>query len=288
LWVQKSFEVKQGVLYVVGTPIGNLDDFSPRVHQILSQVDLIAAEDTRHTKKLLSKFSFSTPLVSYHEHNEKKRCGELIEQLKMGKSIALVSDAGMPAISDPGEELVRQAVEQQIAVIPIPGPNAALTALVASGIEVQPFLFLGFLPRAKKERKEELEKWGHLPVTLVFYEAPHRLVAMLEDCLAILGDRDVAISREITKKHEEWLRGKLSECLSYLQQNGTRGEYTIVIGKGETKMEVEGEKWWASLSINEHVEYYIKKGENTKTAIKQTAKDRSIPKREVYQHYHCE
>ncbi len=287
MWVQKSFEAKQGVLYVVGTPIGNLDDLSPRVHEILSQVDLIAAEDTRHTKKLLSKFAFSTPLISYHEHNEKKRAGELIEQLKMGKSIALVSDAGMPAISDPGEELVRQAVEQQIAVIPIPGPNAALTALVASGIEAQPFLFLGFLPRTKKERKEELKKWGSLPVTLVCYEAPHRLIAMLEDCLDLLGDRDVAISREITKKHEEWLRGKLSECLGYLQENGTRGEYTIIIGKGDPKMEEEGEKWWASLSIVEHVEYYIKKGEITKAAIKQVARDRSLPKREVYQLYHC-
>ncbi|MBA4495839.1 16S rRNA (cytidine(1402)-2'-O)-methyltransferase [Paenactinomyces guangxiensis] len=285
---QKSFETDQGVLYVVGTPIGNLQDFSPRAEEILKKADLIAAEDTRHTRKLLTHFRISTPLISYHEHNHRTRGTELINRLLEGESIALVSDAGMPGISDPGEELVREAVERGIPVIPISGPNAAITALVASGLQTQPFIFLGFLPRSSKERKEVLKRWMNIPATLICYEAPHRLLSMLTDALEILGDRNAAISRELTKKHEQWLRGTLSECIAYLTENGTRGEYTIVI-EGSTCEEGEEnqeENWWTSLPLVEHVEKYIKEGLSKKEAIRQTASDRSLPKREVYNQYH--
>ncbi|RAL23158.1 16S rRNA (cytidine(1402)-2'-O)-methyltransferase [Thermoflavimicrobium daqui] len=289
MYIQKSFKQEQevGSLYIVGTPIGNLEDLSPRAQEILTQVQCIAAEDTRQTRKLLAKFSFSTPLISYHEHNQQSRGEELIERLLAGESIALVSDAGMPAISDPGEDLVQKAVRSHIPVIPIPGPNAALSALVASGIQTQPFLFLGFLPRSSKARKCELAKWAKLPATLLCYEAPHRLVSMLEDVYEICGDRIVAISREMTKKHEEWLRGLLSDCLAYIKESGTKGEYTIVIS-GVDSIQEEEEKvlWWDQLSILDHVKYYIDQGKTKKEAIQLTAKERGLPKREVYNLYH--
>jgi 16S rRNA (cytidine1402-2'-O)-methyltransferase len=290
LKIQKSFENNKGILYVVGTPIGNLQDLSPRAGEILRQVDIIAAEDTRHTRKLLSHFQFSTPLISYHEHNEQTRGKELIERLMKGEAIALVSDAGMPAISDPGEELVRQAVEHGIPVVPIPGPNAALSALVASGLPAQPFLFLGFLPRTPKARKEELKRWAQVPATLLCYESPHRLLSMLQDVLAVLGNRRVAISRELTKKHEEWIRGRLEDCIRYIAEAGARGEYTVVIEGATEKEEREttAENWWETLSVIEHVDTYIQQGKTKKEAIQQTAKDRSLPKREVYNAYHQE
>ncbi|SFJ35027.1 16S rRNA (cytidine1402-2'-O)-methyltransferase [Thermoflavimicrobium dichotomicum] len=273
---------------MVGTPIGNLGDLSPRAQEVLAQVDLIAAEDTRHTRKLLSKFNFSTPLVSYHEHNKIQRGEELIERLQNGESIAIVSDAGMPAISDPGEDLVKLAVQKRIPVIPIPGPNAALSALVASGLPTQPFLFLGFLPRTTRERKTQLRRWVHVPATLLCYEAPHRLVSMLEDVLEVMGDRVIAISREMTKKHEEWLRGSLSECLEYVKKEGTKGEYTIVIAGADEYIEEESKKWWEDLSVIEHVEHYLAQGKPKKEAIQLTAQDRGLPKREVYNLYHAE
>lgn len=285
--IQKSFERGEGVLYVVGTPIGNLQDLSPRAEQILREVDLIAAEDTRHTRKLLNHFRLSTPLISYHEHNQSVRSPELIQRLQQGESIALVSDAGMPAISDPGEDLVRLAVESGISVVPIPGPNAALSALVASGLQPQPFLFLGFLPRQSRARKEELKRWSLTPATLLCYEAPHRLVEMLKDVHEVLGNREVAISRELTKKHEEWVRGVLADCIQYIEDHGTRGEYTIVIAGAKEGMDQEKkENWWDSLSLAQHVDTYIAQGKTKKEAIQQTAKDRSLPKREVYNSYH--
>ncbi|MGA8942163.1 MAG: 16S rRNA (cytidine(1402)-2'-O)-methyltransferase [Thermoactinomyces sp.] len=289
---QKSFVNKrqEGILYVVGTPIGNLQDFSPRAKEILSEADLIAAEDTRHTLKLLNAFGIRTSLISYHEHNQKAREPELIERLKDGLSIALVSDAGMPGISDPGEALVKKATDEGIPVVPVPGPNAALAALVASGLPAQPFVFLGFLPREKKERKKELERWRVVPATLIFYEAPHRLTDMLEDLLEVLGDRRVAVCRELTKKHEEWLRGNLSECLEYLKEHKGRGEFTIVIEGADPAASISGEKEtgtdWSSLSIRQHVDQYMEQGLNKKEAIFQAARDRSLPKREVYNAYH--
>ncbi|SDY95672.1 16S rRNA (cytidine(1402)-2'-O)-methyltransferase [Thermoactinomyces sp. DSM 45892] len=287
--VQKSFDQssKIGILYVVGTPIGNLQDFSPRAREILANVDLIAAEDTRHTKKLLSAFQFSTPLTSYHEHNEQSKGKFLIQQLLEGKSVALVSDAGMPGISDPGEVVIREAVQEGITVVPIPGPSAALTALVASGLVPQPFLFLGFFPREKKDRRKELKKWATMPVTLICYEAPHRLVDLLSDAMDAFGDRQVAIARELTKKHEEWLRGSLSECLSYIKENGVRGEYVCIFeGTDPSEWNQESPAWWSGLEVMEHVEHYLRQGMSTKDAILQTSKDRGVGKREIYNLYH--
>ncbi|MBA4542465.1 MULTISPECIES: 16S rRNA (cytidine(1402)-2'-O)-methyltransferase [Thermoactinomyces] len=286
--VIKSFaEEKRGILYVVGTPIGNLQDMSPRALEILSEVDLIAAEDTRHTRKLLQVFQFHTELISYHEHNKRERGAQLLNQLLEGKKIALVSDAGMPGISDPGEELVRDAVQHQIPVVPIPGPNAALAALVASGLPTQPFLFIGFLPRSTKERRAQLQRWARTPATLLFYESPHRITEMLADLRQVMGNRRLAICRELTKKHEEWLRGDIDRCLDYLKEHGARGEYTIVVsGDLQEEEESQEEAWWESLAIEDHVEIYIKKGMSKKEAIAQTAKDRSLPKREVYNTYH--
>jgi 16S rRNA (cytidine1402-2'-O)-methyltransferase len=284
---QKSFaDENQGILYIVGTPIGNLQDMSDRAKAILAEVDLIAAEDTRHTRKLLNHLGLSTPLVSYHEHNEQKRGAELVGKLKEGMRIALVSDAGLPGISDPGEEVVRQAVAEGITVVPIPGPNAALTALVASGLPTQPFLFIGFLPRSSKGRKEELAKWKSAPATLLLYEAPHRLPEMLTDLLETLGNRRVAIPRELTKKHEEWLRGNLADCLAYIKEQGPRGEYVIVVeGAGKVREE-EQSPWWEGLSVIDHVEAIIEKGSSKKEAILQAAQDRGVPKREIYNMYH--
>lgn len=282
--VQKSNQsTSGGVLYLVPTPIGNLQDISPRACEILGTVDLIAAEDTRHTRKLLTHLGITTSMVSYHEHNEKKQSQQLLDRLLRGETIALVSDAGMPAISDPGEEIVRQAVEQAIPVIPIPGPNAALTALIASGIPAQPHLFLGFLPRTAKQRKQELAQWNDLPAALICYEAPHRIIRLLEDMLETLGDRRVAVVRELTKKHEEWLRGTISDCLAHLQLHEPRGEYTIIIEKVRIRNESH---WWDQISLSAHVDHYIRNGWMKKEAIREVAKERELPKREVYQAYH--
>jgi 16S rRNA (cytidine1402-2'-O)-methyltransferase len=275
-----------GKLYVVGTPIGNLNEMSPRAIDTLKEVDLIAAEDTRHTRKLLSYFSFSTALTSFHEHNQETKKVEIVEQILTGKSVAVVSDAGMPAISDPGEVLVEAALQAGITVIPVSGPNAALNALVASGIAAQPFTFIGFLPRQKKERKKELEKWASFPTTLVFYEAPHRVKQMLQDSLAILGNRKIAVARELTKKHEEWLRGTIEEVVVYVEQTDTLGEYCIVIEGAADEGFNQKDNWWEAMSIVQHVDHYIEDGLDKKTAIRQVANDRGVPKREVYQVYH--
>jgi 16S rRNA (cytidine1402-2'-O)-methyltransferase len=290
LKIQKSVEQEGGILYMVGTPIGNLQDFSARAVAILREVDLIAAEDTRHTRKLCTHFGLRVPCISYHEHNQQMRNAELIARLKRGESIALVSDAGMPALSDPGEGLVRAAVEEGIAVVPIPGPNAALSALVASGLPTQPSLFLGFLPRRAKERKMELQRWSRIAATLLCYEAPHRLIAMLEDVQAVLGERKVAICRELTKKHEEWLRGSNSDCIKYIQEMGVKGEYTIVIAGAEEGVEEKGEEvsWWSTRPLCEHVQHYMQQGIRKKEAIQHTAKDRGLSRREVYNQYHQE
>lgn len=289
---QKSFvnNGQEGVLYVVGTPIGNLQDLSPRAKEILSEADLIAAEDTRHTLKLLNAFGIKAPLISYHEHNQRAREPELIKRLKDGLTIALVSDAGMPGISDPGEALIKKATDEGIPVVPVPGPNAALAALVASGLPAQPFVFIGFLPRGKKDRKKELQRWQVVPATLIFYEAPHRLLEMLRDLLEVLGDRQVAVCRELTKRHEEWLRGSLSDCLEYLRNHKGRGEFTIVIEGADSSVFISEDKEtgnvWESLSIRQHVDQYMEQGLTKKEAIFKAARDRSLPKREVYNTYH--
>ncbi|SFS87155.1 16S rRNA (cytidine1402-2'-O)-methyltransferase [Marininema halotolerans] len=288
---QKSFEEDGGALYIVGTPIGNLGDASERVRETLAMVDFVACEDTRHTKKLFSHWGFSKPTVSYHEHNRHRRGLELVNRMVQGERIALVSDAGMPGLSDPGSDLVKEAVDQGVPVIPIPGPNAAFTAVVASGIPPQPCLFIGFLPRQSKERKKELTKWEEVPATLLFYESPHRIKETLADMVKVLGDRDATIARELTKKHEEWLRGTLTECVQWFEEETPRGEMTVIVAGKTMQLDTdekaaEPEEWWRALTPIEHVEWYIRRGKSKKEAIQETALSRSLPKREVYNAYH--
>ncbi|PTM54843.1 16S rRNA (cytidine(1402)-2'-O)-methyltransferase [Desmospora activa] len=285
---QKSFtDESRGKLYIVGTPIGNLGDCSQRMREVLASVDGIACEDTRHTRKLLSHLNISVPLISYHQHNRRQRGEELIRRLIQGETFALVSDAGMPGLSDPGEELIRDAIEADIPVVSIPGPNAAVSAVVASGLPPQPFLFVGFLPRQRKERVQELERWKTVPATLIFYEAPHRVAAMLKDVAAVFGNRPAAMVRELTKRHEEWLRGDVNSLLSALVEGGVKGEITLVVAGADRDVHQEEEApWWESLSLVQHVDHYIAQGMSKKEAIQQTAQERSLPKREVYNAYH--
>jgi 16S rRNA (cytidine1402-2'-O)-methyltransferase len=291
MWQQKSFENEgqKGILYLVPTPIGNLEDMSFRAIRILKEADLIAAEDTRNTKKLCNYFEIQTPVVSYHEHNKESSGEKLIHKVTEGMTIALVSDAGMPAISDPGYELVQAAVEQRITVIPLPGANAALTALIASGLSCQPFYFYGFLSRSKKEKKQELENLKKQKATLVFYESPHRMKETLVIMYEILGNRNIALCRELTKKFEEFIRGSLEEILEWSNQDEIRGEFCIIV-EGADDQQIEEEiSWWEPLSIEEHVNHYVNsKNMSSKDAIKQTARDRGLNKREVYQAYHIE
>lgn len=292
VWQQKSFEneTQKGILYLVPTPIGNLEDMSFRAVRILKEADLIAAEDTRNTKKLCNYFEIQTPVVSYHEHNKESSGEKLIHKVKDGMKIALVSDAGMPAISDPGYELVEAAISEKVTVVPLPGANAALPALIASGLTCQPFYFYGFLNRSKKEKKTELENLKKQTATLVFYESPHRLKETLTSMYDILGNRKVAICRELTKKFEEFIRGTLEEIIKWANQDEIRGEFCLIVeGADESKLKEEEMNWWETLSIDEHVNHYISVKEiPSKEAIKQTAMDRGISKREVYQAYHID
>ncbi|MCM3719894.1 16S rRNA (cytidine(1402)-2'-O)-methyltransferase [Fictibacillus phosphorivorans] len=292
MWQQKSYHDERGTgaLYLVPTPIGNLEDMTFRAVRTLKEADLIAAEDTRQTKKLCSHFEISTPLTSYHDHNKMQSGKKLIESLREGKQIALVTDAGMPGISDPGYELVVQCVEEEIPVIPLPGANAALPALVASGLDTELFTFYGFLPRGKKEKKAELERLKAFPSTLLFYEAPHRLKETLQVMENILEDRKIAVVRELTKKYEEITRGTLKEVNDFINQGDAeiRGEFCLVVeGSGDIEyLSDQTEQWWESLSVTEHVDHYVKQGEKPKEAIKLAAVDRNVPKRSVYQEYH--
>lgn len=287
--IQKSFQTRenhQGELYIVPTPIGNLEDITYRALRILSEVDEIAAEDTRQTKKLLTHFDLHTPLTSYHEHNKYNREEYLLDALQSGKKIAIVSDAGMPGVSDPGFEIVKRAIEEDISVVVLPGANAALCALVGSGLDTARFSFYGFLPRKKKERKEELERLSKNDATLVFYESPHRLKEMLKALHEGFGERQVVLARELTKKYEEYIRGTASEVLEWAHTDQVRGEFCIIV-EGRQSEEVESESnWWDELSLIEHVEHYIERGQSSKEAIKQVSVDRKISKREVYQAYH--
>jgi 16S rRNA (cytidine1402-2'-O)-methyltransferase len=292
VWQQKSFEneAQKGILYLVPTPIGNLEDMSFRAVRILKEADLIAAEDTRNTKKLCNYFEIQTPVVSYHEHNKEASGEKLIHRIKDGMKIALVSDAGMPAISDPGYELVEAAISEKVTVVPLPGANAALPALIASGLICQPFYFYGFLNRSKKEKKTELESLKKQTGTLVFYESPHRLKETLNSMYEILGNRKAAICRELTKKFEEFIRGTLEEIIEWANHDEIRGEFCLIIeGADESRVKEEDISWWENLSLEEHVNHYINVKEiSSKEAIKQTAKDRGINKREVYQAYHID
>lgn len=286
---QKSSQHEQGsCLYLVATPIGNLEDMTVRALRILKEVDVIAAEDTRNTKKLCNYFDIQTPLISYHEHNIEVGGEKLLAYLREGKSIALVSDAGLPCISDPGADIVVKAIEEDFAVVPIPGANAALTALIASGLTPQPFYFFGFLNRNKKERRAQLEILGKRQETLVFYEAPHRLKETLKDLELVLGDRKITLARELTKKFEEFLRGTVTEAIEWSQQNEIRGEFCIVLeGNLESESAEEEDAYWANFTLEQHVTYLIEESQlSSKDAIKEVAKLRNLPKREVYQAYH--
>jgi len=291
LQIQKSYKEKEqgntkGILYLVGTPIGNLEDMSYRAIRILKEVDLIAAEDTRQTIKLLNHFEIQKKLVSYHEHNKKTSGLELLKHLENGLDVALVSDAGLPAISDPGYDLTVQAVEEEIKVIPIAGPNAALLGLIASGLSTERFVFLGFLPRDKKGLFEELKRVQVYPETLIYYEAPHRILKTLSAMREVLGNRSISLSRELTKKFEEFLRGSLEEVIDHISEVGIKGECLIVIEGRKNHEEATQDAWWNTLSIEKHVEHYIEKGNNSKEAVKLVSKDRELSKREVYKEYH--
>ncbi|MEH7335678.1 16S rRNA (cytidine(1402)-2'-O)-methyltransferase [Neobacillus drentensis] len=290
MWQQKSFENEEhkGILYLVPTPIGNLEDMSFRAIRILKEADLIAAEDTRNTRKLCNYFEIETPVVSYHEHNKETSGEKLIQRVKEGQKIALVSDAGMPTISDPGYELVQAAITKKMTVVPLPGANAALTSLIASGLSCQPFYFYGFLGRSKKEKRSELEVLKKQTATIIFYESPHRLKETLAIMLEILGNRNIALCRELTKKFEEFIRGTIEEAINWANQDEIRGEFCLIV-EGTTNEVEEESSWWESFTIEEHVNHYIsEKKMASKEAIKQTAKDRGLNKREVYQTYHIE
>jgi len=277
-----------GCLYLVGTPIGNLEDISVRALRILKEADIIAAEDTRNTKKLCNYFEIETPLTSYHEHNIAVGGEKLLTLLQEGKTIALVSDAGLPCISDPGADIVEKAIAQNFPVVPVPGPNAAISALIASGLTPQPFFFYGFLNRGKKERRQQLEQLKKRQETILLYEAPHRLKDTLKDMEAILGNRRIVLARELTKKFEEFLRGTIAEAVEWSQTEEIRGEFCIVLeGNHHVEEEDPEEAYWHALSIIEHVDYIIQQTDITsKEAIKEVAKQRQLAKRDVYNEYH--
>lgn len=268
-----------GTLYLVGTPIGNLEDITYRAVRILSEVDLIAAEDTRHTIKLLNHLNISKPMISYHDNNRISRAKELTEKLKEGLNIALVSDAGMPSISDPGEELVSMAVSQGINVTVVPGPSASLTALIMSGLPSDRFAFEGFLPQKHSDRVKFLETIKNEERTLIFYEGPHRVKSMLADVLKVFGDRKASVLRELTKVHEEAIRGTLSGIIAHFVVNEPRGEFVIVVEGSQKKDDAHD---YSNITIEEHVRQYIEQGYGRMDAMKLAAKDRGISKRDIY------
>ena len=273
---------KYGTLYLVGTPIGNLEDITYRAVRTLSEVDLVAAEDTRHSLQLLNHLKIKKPLISYHDNNRISRAKELMAKLKDGQNIALISDAGMPGISDPGEELVALAVSQEVNVTAIPGCSASITALVLSGLPTGRFAFEGFLPQKHKDRVTFLESIQYEDRTIVFYEGPHRVKKTLEDIHKVFGDRRCGILRELTKLHEEALRCTLSEAIEHFTANEPRGEFSIVV-EGSKKKESDNLKPDLSeLSLEEHVKYYMERGYERMDAMKLTAKDRGLSKRDVY------
>lgn len=264
-----------GKLYLVATPIGNLQDITLRAINILKEVDIVAAEDTRQTLKLLNHLEITKPLISYHRHNEEIKTEILIEKLKQGKNIALVSDAGTPVISDPGEEVVKKALDEQIEVIPIPGACALITALIASGLNTKEFVFYGFLSINKKIRKQKLEELKEENKTIILYEAPHKIINTLEDIYKIMGDRKIVIARELTKIHEEFLRGNVSEILEKYTQ--PKGEHIILIEGIERK-----ESQISFDNLEDHYNYYKMQGLTKNEIIKKIAKDKKVPKNEIY------
>jgi 16S rRNA (cytidine1402-2'-O)-methyltransferase len=274
-------DARRGCLYLVATPIGNLEDITLRALRILKEVDQIACEDTRHTLKLLNHFDIHKPMVSYHEHNELTRAAELVLAMEEGANIALVSDAGMPLVSDPGHRLVTLAIRHHIAVVPIPGPAALLAALSASGLPNEEFLFLGFLPARSAERQRALERLRIEDRTLIFYEAPHRIADTIADAVAILGDRPACLAREVTKLHEEFRRGRLTEIFQTLDERPARGEITLVIGAAEKS--APGNYVDTAQSLAARVDELMHQAKlDRKEALKLAARERGIPKRDAY------
>ncbi len=273
-----------GKLYLCATPIGNLEDITLRVLRTLKEVDLIAAEDTRNSMKLLNHFEIKVPLTSYHEFNKIEKAYQLVKILHEGKNIALITDAGTPGISDPGEELVRICCEQEIEVTALPGAAACVTALTVSGLATRRFAFEAFLPRDKKERGRIMDGLKEETRTIVLYEAPHRLVHTLEELLQVLGsDRRISVCRELTKIHEEVIRCSIGEMIEYYHKQEPRGEYVLVVeGKSYEDIEKESREGWMLMDVGEHLEYYEARGVSRKDAMKMVAKDRGIAKRDVY------
>ena len=270
-----------GKLYLVATPIGNLEDITLRAINVLKNVDLIAAEDTRHTLKLLNHLEISKPMISCHRHNENEKSNKIIEKLKEGKNIAIVSDAGTPGISDPGEEVVKEAIKEDIQIIPIPGACAAINALIISGIDTKEFYFLGFLPLNKKLRKEKLNEIKNINKTIILYEAPHKILNTINDLENILENRQVVLAREITKIHEEFIRGTIKEIKEKIEN--PKGEFVIIIEGNKNVENIENKL--NLLTINEHYNYYENKGYSKKEIIKLIAKDRNVNKNEIYQKF---
>ncbi|MCT2534329.1 16S rRNA (cytidine(1402)-2'-O)-methyltransferase [Aquibacillus koreensis] len=287
---QSSFQTQTttGTLYIVPTPIGNLEDITIRAMNTLKEVELIAAEDTRNTKKLLNHFTIDTPLISYHEHNKQMRESKLMDLLYEGKDIALVSDAGMPGISDPGFDIIKAAIDGDITVVVLPGANAALCALVGSGLPTTEFYFYGFLPRKKKEKIEALDKLRPMQATILFYESPHRLVETLQALYEQFGDRSISVARELSKRFEEYIRGSLEEVLAWANETNLKGEFCLVV-EGNNADPTEQEQWWDNISIKQHVEHYMEVEQlRSKDAIKKVAEERKQQKRYIYQAYHVE
>lgn len=272
-----------GILYLCATPIGNLEDITFRVLRTLKEVDLIAAEDTRNSIKLLNHFEIKTPMTSYHEYNKIDKAYQLVEKLREGKNIALITDAGTPGISDPGEELVRICMEEGITVTSLPGPAACVTALTMSGQATRRFAFEAFLPRDKKERVSVLEELRNETRTIVLYEAPHHLKQTLEELYQTLGNRGITICKELTKRYENAAKMTLEDVLTYYKENEPRGEYVLVIaGKSKEALAKEQRQEWEKLTLEEHMAHYENAGMERKEAMKQVAKDRGISKRDVY------
>ena len=275
--------MEQGKLYLCATPIGNLEDMTMRAIRVLREVDLIAAEDTRNSIRLLNHFDIKTPMTSYHEYNRIEKAYTLIEKMREGKNVALITDAGTPGISDPGEDLVRLCYEAGIEVTSLPGACACVTALTLSGLSTRRFCFEAFLPSEKKERAEILEELKTETRTTILYEAPHRLVRTLKELMETLGDGRVTICRELTKKHETAFQTTLASAAAYYEANDPKGECVIVMeGRSRQEMKEEAQKSWEEMSIPDHVDMYEQQGMDRKEAMKRAAKDRGMSKREVY------
>lgn len=273
--------METGTLYIVATPIGNLEDITLRAIRILKEVDLIAAEDTRHTLKLLNHLEISKPLISYHRHNEEVKSDILIKKLNEGKNIALVSDAGTPGICDPGEEIIKKCINLNIKIVPIPGASAMINSLICSGMDTKEFTFLGFLPLNKKLRKNKLEEIQESNKTIIIYEAPHKIANTLKDLSEILdNNRKITMARELTKIHEEFLRGNIEELVEKTEH--IKGEIVIIV---EGTIEKKDEKKWDTMSLEEHYSFYEKQGFDKKEIIKKIAKDRNMTKNDIYQKF---